>query len=129
MKKGKSKKSNIPPKKVANRYRLLSILIHRGTVNSGHYYAFISPNITDDRWYEFNDSNVTQITKSSALMQGIGGRLSYFEPVKYGHQEYEDSTRHLNLKYEENDTNAYMLIYIRESDIEELMSDHISVDR
>jgi ubiquitin carboxyl-terminal hydrolase 7 len=43
-----------------NLYHLHSILIHRGTLGAGHYFAFIRPSLTPD-WYEFNDSTVTPI--------------------------------------------------------------------
>ena len=68
-----------------NRFYLHSILVHRGTVDYGHYYAFIRPNIDDDRWYQFNDAKVTEVTKNFAFQQGIGGDLSDFEYSQYGH--------------------------------------------
>ena len=49
--------------KVVNRYHLHAILVHRGTLNAGHYYAFIRPNVDEDRWFEFNDSRVTEVSK------------------------------------------------------------------
>lgn len=49
--------------------------MHRGTLDSGHYYAFIRPGI-QNRWYEFNDDIVTEVTKSYAIGQGVGG-LNY----------------------------------------------------
>ena len=57
---------------MVNRYHLHSILVHRGTLDYGHYYAFIRPHI-DDRWYQFNDAMVTQNTKAFAFRQGQGG--------------------------------------------------------
>jgi ubiquitin carboxyl-terminal hydrolase 7 len=49
-----------------NRYHLHSILVHRGTANSGHYYAFIKPSL-NDKWFEFNDDKVTEVTKEYAI--------------------------------------------------------------
>lgn len=49
-----------------NQYHLHSILVHRGTLDSGHYFAFIRPGI-QDRWYEFNDEDVTEVTKAYAI--------------------------------------------------------------
>ena len=46
-----------PENQGSNKYHLHSILIHKGQVNFGHYYAFIRPNL-DDKWYEFNDQRV-----------------------------------------------------------------------
>jgi len=39
-----------------NCYRLFSILIHGGSLDSGHYYSYIRPVISEDRWFKFNDS-------------------------------------------------------------------------
>lgn len=41
-------------------YELFSILIHSGSAHGGHYYAYIK-NFEDSRWYNFNDSTVTEI--------------------------------------------------------------------
>ena len=41
------------------RYSLYGIGNHSGTINFGHYYAYIKLN--DKNWYEFNDSNVYKI--------------------------------------------------------------------
>lgn len=32
---------------VTNRYHLHSILVHRGTVDAGHYFAYIKPSLDD----------------------------------------------------------------------------------
>jgi ubiquitin carboxyl-terminal hydrolase 47 len=42
-------------------YELYSILIHSGTASGGHYYAYIK-SFENAKWYNFNDSSVTQIT-------------------------------------------------------------------
>ena len=42
-----------------NYYLLYLIENHAGTINFGHYYAYIKLN--DKTWYEFNDYNVSKI--------------------------------------------------------------------
>lgn len=76
---------------MVNRYHLHSILIHKGTVDFGHYYSFIRPHL-DDRWYEFNDTMVFEVTKNQAFRQGIGGDFCEFEYVKYGHSDHMSSS-------------------------------------
>ena len=98
---------------VSNRYHLLSILMHRGTTEYGHNFAFIRPNISDNRWFNFNDSTVTEVTKMYALDQGIGGDFSHYEYLPNVYCGKGQPSASLNLKYVENNTNAYMLIYIR----------------
>ena len=46
---------------VRNKYRLHSVLVHSGTVNSGHYRAFICPN--GRQWYLFDDTKVLIISR------------------------------------------------------------------
>jgi len=41
-------------------YQLFSILIHSGGAAGGHYYAYIK-SFQDGKWYNFNDSNVSEI--------------------------------------------------------------------
>ncbi|XP_071791463.1 ubiquitin carboxyl-terminal hydrolase 47-like [Asterias amurensis] len=43
-------------------YELFSIMVHSGTANGGHYYAYIK-SFSDGRWYCFNDTSVTHATK------------------------------------------------------------------
>lgn len=59
-------------------YHLHAILVHNGGLNSGHYYCFIRPEI-DENWYKFNDSIVTQVSKTTAFNTGMGGYLNQFE--------------------------------------------------
>ena len=43
-------------------YELFSIVIQSGTADGGHYYAYIK-SFEDNKWYRFNDSCVSLITK------------------------------------------------------------------
>jgi ubiquitin C-terminal hydrolase len=63
-------------------------LIHKGTIDFGHYYAYINPNL-DDRWYEFDDlkQGVPEVSKNFAFKQGIGGLISEFKPI-YQNSEF-----------------------------------------
>ena len=54
----KSKAKN----KDKNVYQLHAILMHKGDIGFGHYFAYIRPTI-DDEWYEFNDQRVTPALK------------------------------------------------------------------
>ena len=40
-------------------YSLYGIGNHSGTIDFGHYYAYIKLN--DKKWYEFNDSSIRKI--------------------------------------------------------------------
>ena len=45
-------------------YELFSILIHSGSAMGGHYYAYIR-SFQDGKWYNFNDSSVSQFEKQN----------------------------------------------------------------
>ena len=66
-------------------------MIHSGSANGGHYYAYIR-SYEDNKWYSFNDDSVTEI--SEAQLSGVFG-----EDKKYASQSYTSST------------NAYMFVY------------------
>ena len=46
-----------------NVYELFSIVIHSGSANGGHYYAYIK-SFEDEDWYCFNDTSVSIIDKN-----------------------------------------------------------------
>ena len=50
-------------------YELISIINHTGNKDSGHYYSLIKIN---NNWFEFNDENVTQISKPN-----LNSNISY----------------------------------------------------
>src|SRR5207249_3425172 len=73
-------------------YTLHAVIAHSSyNANKGHYVVFINPK-GDGKWYKFDDVVVTRCTKEEAIDHNFGG-----------HEKDTDST------------NAYMLIYIRDS--------------
>ncbi|KAI3938563.1 hypothetical protein MKW98_016068 [Papaver atlanticum] len=81
---------------VRNLYTLHGVLVHSGGGHGGHYYAFIRPTLSE-QWFKFNDERVTKEDAKWALEEQYGG--------------------------EERFSNAYMLVYIRESDKDEIICD------
>lgn len=88
-----------------NRYKLLAVLVHSGGVHGGHYYAYIRPD--GQQWLRFDDERVEKVDPKQAvednwgvdggeLRLGGGGLGDYRIPPKFA--------------------NAYMLVYVRESD-------------
>ena len=53
-------------------YDLSSIIIHKGTLNFGHYYALVRPMIEKDPsyWVELNDKEVSAVSSFHALKIG-----------------------------------------------------------
>ncbi|XP_020087505.1 ubiquitin carboxyl-terminal hydrolase 12-like isoform X1 [Ananas comosus] len=96
---------------VRNLYTLHSVLVHSGGVHGGHYYAFIRPTLSD-QWFKFDDERVTKEDVKRALEEQYGGEEE-LPPANPG----VNNTPFKFTKY----SNAYMLVYIRESDKEKII--------
>ncbi|KAI3914508.1 hypothetical protein MKW92_004447 [Papaver armeniacum] len=79
---------------VRNLYTLQAVLVHSGGGHGGHYYAFIRPTVSE-QWFKFNDGLVTKEDIKRVLEEQYGG--------------------------ESRCSNAYMLVYIRESNRDEII--------
>ena len=55
-------------------YDLHSIVIHAGTFGSGHYYAYVRPNMQKNRWYRYDDDRVTPVTFKEVKEDAFGGQ-------------------------------------------------------
>lgn len=49
------------PNGVKQTYYLHGVLVHSGSMNAGHYYAFIRPGL-ENKWFKFNDDVVTAVS-------------------------------------------------------------------
>ncbi|CAN6586674.1 unnamed protein product [Malus baccata var. baccata] len=98
-------------KSVRNLYTLHSVLVHSGGVHGGHYYAFIRPTLSD-QWYKFDDERVTKEDVKRALEEQYGGE----EELPQTNPGF-NNTPFKFTKY----SNAYMLVYIRDSDKDKII--------
>ncbi|KAI4995948.1 hypothetical protein ZWY2020_040450, partial [Hordeum vulgare] len=96
---------------IRNLYTLHSVLVHSGGVHGGHYYAFIRPTLAN-QWYKFDDERVTKEDTEKAFEEQYGG-VEELPQINPGF----NNTPFKFTKY----SNAYMLVYIRESDTEKIM--------
>ncbi|XP_059307810.1 ubiquitin C-terminal hydrolase 13-like isoform X2 [Lycium ferocissimum] len=96
---------------VRNLYTLHSVLVHSGGVHGGHYYAYIRPTLSD-QWFKFDDERVTKEDLKRALEEQYGGE----EELPHANPGFNNSPFKFT-KY----SNAYMLVYIRESDKEKIV--------
>ncbi|KAG5575068.1 hypothetical protein H5410_055202 [Solanum commersonii] len=96
---------------VRNLYTLHSVLVHSGGVHGGHYYAYIRPTLSD-QWFKFDDERVTKEDPKRALEEQYGGE----EELPHANPAFNNSPFKFT-KY----SNAYMLVYIRESDKEKII--------
>ncbi|XP_050394501.1 ubiquitin carboxyl-terminal hydrolase 7 isoform X1 [Patella vulgata] len=81
-------------------YILHGVLVHSGDNHGGHYVVYINPK-GDGKWCKFDDDVVSKCTKTEAIEHNFGG------------QDDDMTVKHC--------TNAYMLVYIRESFINECL--------
>lgn len=101
-----------------NKYKLLAVLVHSGGVHGGHYYAFIRPD--GETWLKFDDERVEKATEAQAVQENWGG--------------YPDSVRNMTAGYPTQPlrasrfANAYMLVYVRESEWDSIMCDVTEAD-
>jgi ubiquitin C-terminal hydrolase len=75
-------------------YRLFGVLVHSGSDCGGHYLAFLKPE-PESEWFEFNDSYVHSVSQARAIDDNFGS-LDTERP---------------------RSSSAYMLVYVRVSDI------------
>ncbi|KAL9242538.1 hypothetical protein vseg_016528 [Gypsophila vaccaria] len=98
---------------IRNLYTLHSVLVHSGGVHGGHYYAYIRPTLSD-QWFKFDDERVTKEDMMRALEEQYGGE----EELPQTNPGF-NNTPFKFTKY----SNAYMLVYIRESDKDKVVCD------
>ncbi|XP_030531793.1 ubiquitin C-terminal hydrolase 12-like isoform X2 [Rhodamnia argentea] len=96
---------------VRNLYSLHSVLVHSGGIHGGHYYAFIRPTLSD-QWFKFDDERVTKEDTKRALEEQYGGE----EELPQTNPGF-NNTPFKFTKY----SNAYMLVYIRDSDKDKII--------
>ncbi|OHS94902.1 hypothetical protein TRFO_10849 [Tritrichomonas foetus] len=87
-------------KETPNNYELFGVLVHWGTIIGGHYFAYLRTT-RENRWFEFNDAKVTEVTAETAIEGSFGGVAN------------KESTS-------ERLYSAYMLIYIKQSCLDEV---------
>ncbi|KAH6654986.1 hypothetical protein BKA67DRAFT_515271 [Truncatella angustata] len=93
-------------------YKLHGVLVHSGDLNAGHYYAFLKPN--QDGWfYRFDDDKVTKATIRETLEENYGGEY------RTSQGPYRTPT---SKKPVMRQMNAYMLVYIRESRLDQVLT-------
>lgn len=104
--------SSTADKTVRNKYKLLAVLVHSGGVHGGHYYAFIRPD--GENWLKFDDERVEKASEAQAIQDNWGGLADSTKTgVGYPTQQMRMGRF----------SNAYMLVYVRESEWESIMCD------
>ncbi|CAH2236828.1 jg8579 [Pararge aegeria aegeria] len=90
-------------------YTLHAVLVHSGDNHGGHYVVFINPK-GDGKWCKFDDDVVSRCTKQEAIEYNYGGH----------DDDLSLTVRHC--------TNAYMLVYIRDSQLKTVLQEVTQAD-
>jgi ubiquitin carboxyl-terminal hydrolase 7 len=124
-------------------YILHSVLVHSGDVHSGHYYAYVRPSSCAENqgWAKFDDETVTLVPSDevreltcecgvTGLLKGCNF-LPYWQAIEgnYGASRNDQAdVDPLNywgtrptINMGSTFTNAYMLVYVRASDLQDVM--------
>ena len=86
-------------------YDLVSVVVHKGNVYGGHYFAFIRNDINDSKWFCFNDECVREADEFEVFDINFGGAMSLFK--------YKESTNSVIENTSKSDLSAYVLIYVK----------------
>lgn len=97
-------------------YKLYGVLVHSGDLNAGHYYAFLKPT-KDGDFFKFDDDRVTRATKKEAIDENFGGEFASQPNGVNGMQRNPFTFKYSKHRY----MSAYMLVYIRESRLDQVM--------
>jgi len=112
-------------------YDLQSIVVHVGEFGSGHYYAYVRPDIRSDRWYRFDDDKVTPVDFKDVIADSYGGRARRAKKRRAQKQEEQKKKRFFGRLFRGiggggggqpfgwggRTSSAYMLQYVRRCDI------------
>jgi len=115
-------------------YDLQAIVIHVGVYESGHYYAYVRPDVrNEDSWYRINDEVVTPVTFDEVYTDACGGRAPKLEQSKTPTDVDTPTERKQNpiqrffglfsgaggkpYGYGGRTSNAYVLQYVKRSDV------------
>ena len=89
------------------RYLLQSVLVHTGSVKSGHYFVYTRPDVTNDEWWCFDDQKAVKVTKQQAI------------DANFGQDQIAQLPRQSRSLF--GIPTAYMLIYVRDTALDELL--------
>ncbi|KAI8978533.1 hypothetical protein BDB01DRAFT_799109 [Pilobolus umbonatus] len=95
-------------KSQGHKYILHGVLVHSGDLTGGHYFAFVKPEKTGP-WFKFDDDRVIPATLKEVLEENYGGEMTGVirPPMNKPMNRF---------------TNAYMLVYIRECMLDQILA-------
>jgi len=105
-------------------FDLQSIVVHAGEYGSGHYYAYVRPDIRRNKWYRYDDDRVAEVSfrdvKNDAFGGYVGNSQSQKARKKVGFLKRILSSanpKRNQFGWGGRSSSAYMLQYVKRSDI------------
>lgn len=92
-------------------YQLHGVIVHEGSMEAGHNYAFLKPN-KNGWFYKFDDDKVTKATMREVLEGNFGGE---YRPSNRSRAQVKKTT-HLR------QNSAYVLVYIRQCRLDKILA-------
>ena len=111
-------------KSIPYNYQLHGVLVHSGDVHGGHYFGMIKPS-KSSKWYRYDDERVIPVSLREVLEENYGGGLSDSPPTATNglFPAPPPQTRLARQAATwKRMTSAYMLVYLREDVIDELLA-------
>ncbi|KAI9009915.1 hypothetical protein CLU79DRAFT_839835 [Phycomyces nitens] len=105
-------------------YTLYGVLVHSGDLDGGHYFALIKPE-KNGKWFRFDDDRVTPVTLKEVYQDNFGD-----EPLRGSNDPstLDGKMRNGSAQSLKRFTNAYMLVYIRTSKVDEILAPVVDED-
>ena len=106
-------------------YLLHSVLVHSGDSHGGHYFVFCRDPRQPDRWFKFDDTRVIRVTEREAVEDNFGSDDS---DTASPSDAASGTQQTRGLKLVKRFTNAYMLVYIRATEVDAVLAPVLDLD-
>jgi len=108
-------------------YELQSVVVHMGGYGSGHYYAYVRPDVRRHIWYRFDDDKVSEVTYREVVADAYGGQSRnkdvQEEQKGFIARLFGGGATGGRFGWGGRTSSAYMLQYVKRSDIPTLFGE------